>query len=105
MGRPYNRLMLKRDSGMPFADHVTPAAAPIKSLLFPPSQPEGVETKEARRSAKRWSVSRRFLQVSNRRSKATVVMMKTGKGEVEERDIVAVIPQLRELKAPKRSRW
>ena len=91
---------------MPFADHVASAAAPIKSLLFPSSQSEGLETKDVRRrSTKRWSASRRFLRMSNRRSKATVVMMKNGKEEVEEKDIVAVIPQLRELKAPKRSRW
>jgi len=105
-GRPYRRLMLKRDSGMPFADHAASVAGPIRSLLFPQSQPEGVETKEVRRrSTKRWSASRRFLLMSNRKPKATVVTMKKGKGEVEESDIVAVIPQLRELKAPKRSRW
>ena len=92
------RLMLKRDSGAPFA-MTTAAAAEFTS---PPAQVELAEMKEGQRNSRRWSASRRFLQPSARRSKATVVMMRRGKEKVEEKDIVAVIPQLRELKASKR---
>ena len=98
--------MLKRDSGAPFTDHAVSTAAPVVSLSFAPSRPEEVEAKEdRRRSPTRWSASRKFLQMSNRKAKATVVRMRRGKEETVEKDIVAVIPQLRELKAGKRSRW
>jgi len=42
------------------------------------------------------------LQAPTRRLNATVVMMRKGKEKPEEKDIVSVIPQLRELKTP---RW
>jgi len=87
--------MLKRDSGVPFAHHV--------AMATEPSEVEGNEMREGRRDAKRWSGSRRFLQMSSKRAKETVVMMRKG-NKAEEKDIVAVIPQLRELKAPKRLR-
>lgn len=80
--------MLKRDSGAPFA--MTMA--------------ERTEAKEGRRNTSRWSASRRFLQTSTRRAKPTVVMMRRGKEKAKETDMVAVIPQLRELKVPKRLR-
>jgi len=106
MRRSSRRLVLKRDSGAPFSDHVATAVAPVKALLFPSSQTEGVETKETRkRGTMRWSASRRLLRIPSRRAKTTVVKMRKGKEEAEETDIEAVIPQLRELKAPKRSRW
>ena len=92
--------MLKRDSGAPFAT----AMAAASESSSPSTQAEWVETKEGRRNTKRWSASRKFLQASTRRAKATVVMMRRGKEKAEEKDIVAVIPQLRELKAPKRLR-
>jgi len=71
-----------------------------------PSSPQtdGTEAKESRKSMIRWSVSRRFLHTSTKRAKATVVMMRKGKEKTEEKDIVAVIPQLRELKTSKKLR-
>ena len=103
--RPNRRLMLKRDSGAPFAHHVAMATGSVKEPSSLQSQPEGIEAKESRRGTRRWSASRRFLQAPAKRAKETVVMMRKGKGRAEEKDMVAVIPQLRELKAPKRSRW
>lgn len=97
--------MLKRDSGAPFAHHVAMATGSVKEPSSLQSQPEGIEAKESRRGTRRWSASRRFLQAPAKRAKETVVMMRKGKGRAEEKDMVAVIPQLRELKAPKRSRW
>lgn len=99
MRRPNRRLMLKRDSGVPFA-HST-ATETETSLLSP--RVEWAEVRESRRNTRQWSASRRFLQASTKRARATVVMMRKGK-KAEEKDIVAVIPQLRELKAPKRLR-
>jgi hypothetical protein len=90
--------MLKRDSGAPFAMVTVAAMEPASPL----AQVEWAEMKEGRRNTRRWSASRRFLQTSTRKAKATVVMMRKGKGKAEEKDIVAVIPQLRELRAPKR---
>ena len=97
--------MLKRDSGAPFAHHMVMATG--LATGSPPSSPhpEGTEMKEGRRNTRRWSASRRFLQTSTKRAKATVVMMRKGKGKAEEKDVVAVIPQLRELRAPKRMKW
>jgi len=92
--------MLKRDSGAPFA-MVVAVAAESASLS---TQVEWAEMKEGRRNTGRWSASRRSLQTSTRRAKATVVMMRRGKEKAEEKDIVAIIPQLRELKASKRLR-
>lgn len=68
------------------------------------AQAEETEVKEGRRNIRRWSVSRRFLQTSSKRAKETVVMMRRGK-KAEEKDIVSIIPQLRELKVPKRLRF
>ena len=68
------------------------------------AQAEETEVKEGRRNITRWSVSRRFLQTSSKRAKETVVMMRRGK-KAEEKDIVSIIPQLRELKVPKRLRF
>ena len=68
------------------------------------AQAEETEAKEGRRNIRRWSVSRRFLQTSSKRAKETVVMMRRGK-KAEEKDIVSIIPQLRELKVPKRLRF
>jgi len=99
--RPSRRLMLKRDSGAPFVRHTAVETESSQSSI----QVEGTETKEARKSATRWSVSRRFLQTSTKRAKATVVMMRKGKEKTEEKDIVAVIPQLRELKVPRKLRF
>lgn len=93
------RLMLKRDSGAPFAMATEAATESTSSSI----QVELAEIKEGRRNTRRWSASRRFLQSSTKRAKATVVMMR-GKEKAEEKDIVAVIPQLRVLKAPKRLR-
>ena len=94
------RLMLKRDSGAPFAMATEAATESTSSSI----QVELAEIKEGRRNTRRWSASRRFLQSSTKRAKATVVMMRRGKEKAEEKDIVAVIPQLRVLKAPKRLR-
>jgi hypothetical protein len=88
--------LLKRDSGAPFAVTAAPATEPTSS----PEQVELHETKGDRRKTGRWSVSRRILQTSTKRAKATVVMMRKGK-KAEEKDIVDVIPRLRELKVPK----
>ena len=95
MRRPNRRLMLKRDSGAPFAHHVATATAAS------PTSAEA-EIKEGQRNAERRSASRKLLQASTKRPKATVVMMRKGKEKVEEKDIITVIPQLRELKTP---RW
>jgi len=92
--RPNRRLMLKRDSGAPFAHHVATATAASPTSA-------DAEIKEGRRNAERRSASRKLLQASTKRPKATVVMMRKGKEKLEEKDIVAVIPQLRELKTPK----
>ena len=94
--------MLKRDSGAPFADHVAMAMAVAMEVSSVSVQEEGTGMKEGRRSTRRWSASRRFLRASTKRAKATVVMMKKGKEEAEEKDIAAVIPQLRELKTSRR---
>ena len=95
--------MLKRDSGAPFARQVAMgmASAPESSPTSP--RPEGTEMKEGQRNTMGWLVSRKFLQTSTKRAKATVVMMR--KGKAEEKDVSSVIPQLRELKAPKRMKW
>ena len=95
--RPSRRLMLKRDSGAPFARQVAPESSPTSP------RPEGTEMKEGERNTMGWLVSRKFLQTSTKRAKATVVMMR--KGKAEEKDVSSVIPQLRELKAPKRMKW
>jgi hypothetical protein len=92
--------MLKRDSGAPFATAMTAAT----ESASPSVRSERAEMMDGRGDPKRWSASRRFLQTSSKRAKATVVMMRRGKEKAEEKDIVAVIPQLRELKAPKRLR-
>ena len=102
--RPNRRPLLKRDSGAPFAHTVpmeTEDATESRSSL---AQAEETEVKEGRRNIRRWSVSRRFLQTSSKRAKETVVMMRRGK-KAEEKDIVSIIPQLRELKVPKRLRF
>ena len=92
--RPNRRLMLKRDSGAPFAYHVAMATEASSTSAE-------VEMREGWRNTERRSASKRLLQVSTKRAKATVVMMRKGKGKAEEKDIVAIIPQLRELKTPK----
>jgi hypothetical protein len=86
--------MLKRDSGAPFTHHVTMAIAAS------PTSADG-EMKEGWKNAGRRSAPRKLLQVSSKRARATVVMMRKGKGRAEEKDIAAIIPQLRELKTPK----
>lgn len=93
--RPYRRLQLKRDSGAPFAHQMTMATDDLQ-------EPVEEKVKEGQRNTERWSGSRRFMRTSTRRAKATVVVMRGGKEKVEEKDIAAVIPKLRELKAP---RW
>jgi len=95
--RPNRRLMLKRDSGAPFAHHVAMATEVS-------STPTEAEIKEGPRNTERWSASRRIFQASNKGAKATVVMMGKGKEKAEEKDIVTIIPQLRELKTSKRLR-
>lgn len=95
MRRPNPRLMLKRDSGAPFVHHVATATETS------PTSTE-MEMKEVRRNMERRSAPRRLLPVPTKRAKATVVMMRKGKERIEEKDIIAVIPQLRELKTP---RW
>ena len=92
--------MLKLDSGAPFSHHV----AMVTNSSPLPSQPEGTEMKGGWRNTRRLSASGRFLRVSTMKTKATTVTMRKGK-KVEEKDVVAVIPQLRELKALKRFRW
>lgn len=93
--RPYRRLQLKRDSGAPFVHQMAMATEDLQA-----SAEEKV--KEGQRNTGRWSESRRFMRTSARRAKATVVVMRGGKEKVEEKDIAAVIPKLRELKTP---RW
>ena len=66
-----------------------------------PPQPEGIEMKEGRDNARRWWTPMRVLQTQTKRAKVTVMVLKKGKEKAEEVDVVAVIPQLRELKAPK----
>ena len=94
------RLILKRDSGAPFAT-VTEA---VTDSTSPSTRVEWAEMKEGQRDTRRWSASRKFLQTPTRRARATVVMIRRGRERVEEKDIVAVIPQLRDLKVPKRMR-
>ena len=98
--RPDRHLMLKRDSGAPFSHRV----AMVTNSSPLPSQPEGTEVKGGWKNTRRLSVSGRFLRASTMKTKTTTVTMRKGK-KVEEKDVVAVIPQLRELKAPKRFRW
>ena len=92
--RPYRRLQLKRDSGAPFVHQIAMAQEDLQV-----SAEEKV--KEGQGNTGRWSESRKFMRTSTRRAKAIVVVMKGGKERVEEKDIAAVIPQLRELKTPK----
>ncbi|KAF9652311.1 hypothetical protein BDM02DRAFT_3183703 [Thelephora ganbajun] len=101
--KPNRRMVLKRDSGAPFADHVVAATSMATESSSSSTQAEGTEMKEAWRNTMRWSASRKFLRTSTKRAKATVVMMRRGK-KSEEKDIVSVIPQLRELKAPRKLR-
>jgi hypothetical protein len=102
--RPNLRPLLKRDSGAPFAHTVPMETEDATESLSSLTEAEVAEVKEGRRNIRRWSASRRFLQSSSKRAKETVVMMRRGK-KAEEKDIVSIIPQLRELKVPKRLRF
>lgn len=92
--RPYRRLLLKRDSGAPFVHQIAMAKDDLQASAE-------VKVKESQRNTGRWSESRRIMRMPTRRAKATVVVTRGGKEKVEEKDIAAVIPQLRELKTPK----